>query len=131
VKGLIETHKQLQQLSMWTYPHRYLVDCLVSAMTVVQSYLKDFKLLNFDKEIHEVKFDLPNAFFCTMAEFVTSLKSPFFQSWFLFQTLIMVDRSPKASWVQFWIFGPKAINLIIRLLVAELMSTTTLEPRKK
>jgi hypothetical protein len=62
LKGLIDTHMRLQQLSAWTYPYENLVDNLVSAMTAVLTTFNRESIGKMQKKVEEVKFDLPNVF---------------------------------------------------------------------
>jgi hypothetical protein len=68
LKGLIDTHMRLQQLSAWTYPYENLVDNLVSAMAAVLTTFNRESIVKGQKKIEEVKFDLPNVLFCNRGQ---------------------------------------------------------------
>jgi hypothetical protein len=68
LSGLIETHMRLQQLSTWTYPYENLIDNLISAMTAVLTTFNRESRREGQKEIDEVKFDLPNVLFCNRGQ---------------------------------------------------------------
>jgi hypothetical protein len=66
--GLIDSHMRLQQLSGWTYPYENLIDNLISAMTGVLTTFNRESRQECQKEIDEVKFDLPNVLFCSRGQ---------------------------------------------------------------